>query len=137
MKFDTKSITTYLGCAVLLVFGFYLANKALTFNNNIMEGLTSKSLKHKTPEQCIGTCEETKAALVDKLYPGRYKSEYKKMIEETEDILHLKMIEKIKNAAIADKLGDDTILSSLANLQNIKAGLSDLYEFLDVFKSNA
>ena len=124
MKFDTKNITTYLGCAVLLVFGFYLANKALTFNNNIMEGLTSKSLKHKTPEQCIGTCEETKAALVDKLYPGRYKSEYKKMIE------------KIKDAAIADKLGDDTILSSLANLQNIKAGLSDLYEFLDVFKSN-
>jgi hypothetical protein len=58
------------------------------------------------------------------------------MIEETEDILHLKMIEKIKNAAIADKLGDDSVLSSLANLQNIKAGLTDLYEFLDVFKSN-
>jgi len=46
------------------------------------------------------------------------------------------MIEKIKNAAIADKLGDDSVLSSLANLQNIKTGLTDLYEFLDVFKSN-
>lgn len=135
MNFDAKNITTYIGCLALLAFGLYLANQALTFNNNIMEGLTSKS-DHKTPEQCIGTCEETKAALVDKLYPGRYKSEYKKMIEETEDILHLKMIEKIKNAAIADKLGDDSVLSSLANLQNIKTGLTDLYEFLDVFKSN-
>jgi len=59
MNFDAKNITTYIGCLTLLAFGLYLANQALTFNNNIMEGLASKS-DHKTPEQCIEHAKKQK-----------------------------------------------------------------------------
>ena len=74
--------------------------------------------------------------LVDELHIDKYKAKYHEMLLNTEDVLHLQMLEQIKRAIDKKKLDDTTTLSNLAQLESTKAALKDLDEFLTHFKSS-
>jgi len=135
MNFDMKNMTTYLGCIVMALFVVYVTTNMLSFNNKIVEGLTSSSSSAKTPEELIASLKTAKQKLADDLHTDKYKVQYHEMLLDAEDVLHLQILEQLKTAIDDDKLSDEKTLTSLSQLQNAKTALKDLDEFLEHFKA--
>jgi len=126
-----KNMTMYLGCIVLAVFVVYLCTNMLSLNRKIVEGLTSSP---ETPMQLLESVKNSKAKYIDELQIDKYKTEYHQILLDVEDIIHLQMLAKIKNAISKDKLSDEKTLASLAQLESSKSALGDLDEFLSHYK---
>ena len=131
MDLDMKNMTMYLGCIVLAVFVVYLCTNMLSLNRKIVEGLTSSP---ETPMQLLESVKNSKAKYIDELHIDKYKTEYHQILLDVEDIIHLQMLAKIKNAISKDKLSDEKTLASLAQLESSKSALGDLDEFLSHYK---
>ena len=106
----------------------------MKLNRSVVEGLTSGS--SATPDQLLKDVKTMRTKLVDELHIDKYKAKYHEMLLNTEDVLHLQMLEQIKTAIDKKKLYDTTTLSNLAQLESTKAALKDLDEFLTHFKSS-
>ena len=133
MDFDMKTAVACLGCIVLALFVMYICTKMMKLNRSVVEGLTSGS--SATPDQLLKDVKTMRTKLVDELHIDKYKAKYHEMLLNTEDVLHLQMLEQIKTAIDKKKLDDTTTLSNLAQLESTKAALKDLDEFLTHFKS--
>ena len=133
MDFDMKTAVACLGCIVLALFVMYVCTNMMKLNRGVVEGLTSGS--SATPEQLLKDVKTMRTKLVDDLHIDKYKAKYHEMLLNTEDVLHLQMLEQIKTAIDKKKLDDTTTLSNLAQLESTKAALKDLDEFLTHFKS--
>ena len=66
---------------------------------------------------------------------GKYQTKYHEMLLDIEDILHLKMLEKLKSASENDKIDSEKTLKVVGELQNTKTALKDLDEFLTHYKT--
>ena len=133
MDFDMKTAVACLGCIVLALFVMYVCTNMMKLNRGVVEGLTSGS--SATPDQLLKDVKTMRTKLVDELHIDKYKAKYHEMLLNTEDVLHLQMLEQIKTAIDKKKLNDTTTLSNLAQLESTKAALKDLDEFLTHFKS--
>ena len=133
MDFDMKTAVACLGCIVLALFVMYVCTNMMKLNRGVVEGLTSGS--SATPDQLLKDVKTMRTKLVDELHIDKYKAKYHEMLLNTEDVLHLQMLEQIKTAIDKKKLNDTTTLSNLAQLESTKAALKDLDEFLTQFKS--
>jgi len=133
MDFDMKTAVACLGCIVLALFVMYVCTNMMKLNRGVVEGLTSGS--SATPDQLLKDVKTMRTKLVDELHIDKYKAKYHEMLLNTEDVLHLQMLEQIKTAIDKKKLNDTTTLSNLAQLESTKAALKDLDEFLTHFNS--
>jgi hypothetical protein len=127
-----QNLTSYIGSIALALFVVYLTTNMLSFNNNIMEGMTSKSM---TPDQIIQQLKTEKEKMNNSLLIGKYQTKYHEMLLDIEDILHLKMLEKLKSASENDKIDSEKTLKVVGELQNTKTALKDLDEFLTHYKT--
>ena len=127
-----QNLTSYIGSIALALFVVYLTTNMLSFNNNIMEGMTSKSM---TPDQIILQLKTEKEKMNNSLLIGKYQTKYHEMLLDIEDILHLKMLEKLKSASENDKIDSEKTLKVVGELQNTKTALKDLDEFLTHYKT--
>jgi len=132
MDFDMKNMTTYLGCIVLALFVIYLCTNMMKLNRNVVEGLTSGA--PATPDQLLEMVKTSKTKYVDELHINKYKTKYHQILLDVEDILHLQMLDEIRNAIDKKKLNDSETLASLSQLESTKSALKDLDEFLTHFK---
>lgn len=126
-----QNLTSYIGSIALALFVVYLTTNMLSFNNNIMEGMTSKNM---TPDQIIEQLKTEKEKMNNSLLIGKYQTKYHEMLLDVEDILHLKLLEKLKSAAENDKMDSEKTLKAVGELQNAKTALKDLDEFLTHYK---
>lgn len=126
-----QNLTSYIGSIALALFVVYLTTNMLSFNNNIMEGMTSKNM---TPDQIIQQLKTEKEKMNNSLLIGKYQTKYHEMLLDVEDILHLKLLEKLKSAAENDKMDSEKTLKAVGELQNAKTALKDLDEFLTHYK---
>lgn len=126
-----QNLTSYIGSIALALFVVYLTTNMLSFNNNIMEGMTSKNM---TPDQIIQQLKTEKEKMNNSLLIGKYQTKYHEMLLDVEDILHLKLLEKLKSAAENDKIDSEKTLKAVGELQNAKTALKDLDEFLTHYK---
>jgi len=127
-----QNLTSYIGSIALALFVVYLTTNMLSFNNNIMEGMTSKSM---TPDQIIQQLKTEKEKMNNSLLIGKYQTKYHEMLLDIEDILHLKMLENLKSASENDKIDSEKTLKVVGELQNTKTALKDLDEFLTHYKT--
>lgn len=127
-----QNLTSYIGSIALALFVVYLTTNMLSFNNNIMEGMTSKSM---TPDQIIQQLKTEKEKMNNSLLIGKYQTKYHEMLLDIEDILHLKILEKLKSASENDKIDSEKTLKVVGELQNTKTALKDLDEFLTHYKT--
>ena len=128
-----KTAVACLGCIVLALFVMYVCTNMMKLNRGVVEGLTSGS--SATPDQLLKDVKTMRTKLVDELHIDKYKAKYHEMLLNTEDVLHLQMLEQIKTAIDKKKLDDTATLSNLAQLESTKSALKDLDEFLTHFKS--
>lgn len=126
-----QHLTSYIGSIALALFVVYLTTNMLSFNNNIMEGMTSKNM---TPDQIIQQLKTEKEKMNNSLLIGKYQTKYHELLLDVEDILHLKLLEKLKSAAENDKMDSEKTLKAVGELQNAKTALKDLDEFLTHYK---
>ena len=137
MDFDMKNMTTYLGCITLALFVIYVTTNMLSLNNKVVEGLINrKQTTYSPPEQLKGL-QQLKTSFEDQLHMDKYKTTYREILLNMEDIIHLAMLQQLE--AAGDTKGaagelDPKLLDSLAKLQTSKSALKDLDEFLTVHK---
>jgi len=132
MNFDMKNITTYLGCAVLVLFAIYMLTNMLSLNTKVVEGLLSN--KAATPEELLKDVKTDVQQNSDALHIAKYKSTYQEILVSVEDLLHLQMLSKLKKIIQDGKLTDQASMETMCKLQGCKGALKDLDEFLDAFK---
>ena len=99
-----KTAVACLGCIVLALFVMYICTKMMKLNRSVVEGLTSGS--SATPDQLLKDVKTMRTKLVDELHIDKYKAKYHEMLLNTEDVLHLQMLEQIKTAIDKKKLDD-------------------------------
>ena len=128
-----KNITTYLGCAVLVVFALYVLTNMLSLNTKVIEGLSVTP--KKTPQQLLAELKTDIQQSSDTLHIVKYKTVYQEILVSVEDLLHLQMLEDLKETIQEGKLTDTKSMKAMCKLQNCKGALKDLDEFLDAFKA--
>ena len=129
-----KNITTYLGCAVLVVFALYVLTSMLSLNTKVIEGLTNSNTK-KTPQQILEELKTDIQQTSDTLHIVKYKTIYQEILVSVEDLLHLQMLQDLNKTIREAKVIDTKSLEPMCKLQSCKGALKDLDEFLDAFKA--
>ena len=128
-----KNITTYLGCAVLVVFALYVLTNMLSLNTKVIEGLSVTP--KKTPQQLLAELKTDIQQSSDTLHIVKYKTIYQEILVSVEDLLHLQMLQDLNKTIREAKVIDTKSLEPMCKLQSCKGALKDLDEFLDAFKA--